>query len=113
MSPEARSDRAFHVSQIGIAFIAEEVEGAFCDPEARVSKAQKPCAACLETACAETACAETACAETACVETACVETACVETEPCAGIGLMSFEELSTEIPYDIGFGDTFTWIESR
>ena len=103
MSPEARSDRAFHVSQIGIAFIAEEVEGAFCDPEARVSKAQKPCAACLETACAETACAETACAETA----------CVETEPCAGIGLMSFEELSTEIPYDIGFGDTFTWIESR
>ena len=103
MSPEARSDRAFHVSQIGIAFIAEEVEGAFCDPEARVSKAQKPCAACLETACAETACAETAC----------VETACVETEPCAGIGLMSFEELSTEIPYDIGFGDTFTWIESR
>ena len=93
MSPEARSDRAFHVSQIGIAFIAEEVEGAFCDPEARVSKAQKPCAACLETAC--------------------VETACVETEPCAGIGLMSFEELSTEIPYDIGFGDTFTWIESR
>jgi hypothetical protein len=98
VSPEARSDRAFHVSQIGIAFIAEEVEGAFCDPEARVSKAQKPCAACLETACAETACAETA---------------CVETEPCAGIGLMSFEELSTEIPYDIGFGDTFTWIESR
>ena len=96
--PETCCDRAFHSCEIGLAFIAEEIDGAFSRLGARGPAVQGPCAE--DSPCAE----DPPCAAVL---------LCAETEPCAAIGLMSFKDLNTLLPQDLGCGDTtFLCIDS-